>query len=552
MISINITKPKHIPGLQAAFISMDKFNEALINELRSLDSRRYDTDTKTWEIPVKDLQRVINIVTDDKIDIILDKQSATSTKIPADYEFKTTPYDFQLYGVEYGLNHNNFILADQPGLGKTLQASNIASIRHRQVEVKQCLVICCVNSLKFNWESEIKLHTNESCRVLGQKFRKNGNIYIGSTQDKIEDIKTAKEFFLITNIETLRNDDFIKALKKNTNINMLIIDEAHKVSNHTCQQGKNFQKLNYMDYKIALTGTPVVNRPLDVFAVLKVLGIEKSNYSTFKKFYCTYGGFGNYAVTGYKNLNVLKESLSSCMLRRLKADVISLPPKTFKNEYLEMTDKQAKIYEEVRKQLLDNIDLIAESLNPLTQLLRLRQAAGYTGILSSEIQESCKFDRCEEIIDEVLANDEKILILSNWTEITNPLYERLKKYKPVLITGQIKDVDRRNYNDRFQTDPNCNVCIGTIGAVGTGLTFNAASYVVFLDLPWNYANYEQAYSRLERIGQKRNMTIINLLIKNTIDEKILNLVYTKKEYSDILVDNKPLKLDRRLLLDLLN
>lgn len=551
MVTIDIRNPDKLPGLYSAFISMDTFNEILINELRSLDLRKYDTKLKTWEIPVKELKRVIDCITNDKITINLSINKFNKSSIPQDYVFKTTPYDYQLDGIEYGLGHNKFILGDMPGLGKTLQASNIAAIRNKVNNVNQCLVVCCVNSLKFNWLEEIQKHTNMSCRILGTKHRKNGNAYIGSTQDKIYDINNAKEFFLITNIETLRNDDVITAIKRNKNINMLVIDEFHKVTNHTSQQSHNLLKLSYIDYMIALTGTPVINKPLDVFTALKLLGIEKSNYSTFKNFYCEFGGFGNHEVIGYRNLSVLKESLSSCMLRRRKEEVLTLPPKIIQNEFVELTPNQQKIYDNTRQWVLDNIDLIVLNPNPLTQLLRLRQAAGYTGILSSEIQESVKFDRCEDLVEEITQNNEKVILLSNWTSITNPLYERLKKYNPVLITGEIKDTVRSEYNHKFQTDPNCKVCIGTIGAMGVGLTFNAGSYAIFLDLPWNYADYEQACDRLHRIGQKNTVNIVNLIAKNTIDERILELIYTKKDYADMLVDGKTTKMNKDLLLSLI-
>ena len=421
----------------------------------------------------------------------------------------------------------------------TKQSIDIAVARKQLGQVTQCLIICGVNSLKYNWENEIHTHSNESCFILGSRLQKNGKSYIGSVADRISDLKTHKEFFQIFNIECLRNDDFIKELrKKDVDTTMIVFDEFHHCLTPTSAQSRGLQKLTGFKNKIALTGTPIINRPTDVFIALKWLGVENSNFSTFKNYYCTYGGFGGHEITGYKNLGTLRQSLSSCMLRRLKEEELDLPPKIEQTEIIELGYEQQKIYNEVQSQVRDNIDLIINSPNPLTQLLRLRQATGYTGILSSVIKESAKFDRLKTMIDDLVDSNKKCIVFSNWTSITDEILPILSKYKPALITGQINIKERQNEVDRFQNDPRCKVLVGTIGAAGTGLTLTAASYVFFLDLPWTYASYAQASDRAYRIGTTGTVNIISMLAKNTIDERIWNLIHTKKNMSDMLVDGK--------------
>lgn len=547
-----ISTPKKLVGLASCFIVFEKVNLDYITAIKELPNRNYDPKSRIWEVPVDKLPYLVSKFKDTPITIYYDKLDIKQSLIPKDFKFKTKPYSYQLDGVEYGLNHESFILADDQGLGKTKQSLDLAVLRKQLGQVKQCLIICGVNSLKYNWQDEVKIHTDEDVFVLGTRYRKNGNAYTGSTQDKIDDLKNHNEFFLIVNIETLRNEDFVKELRKKSDvINMIIFDEFHHCLTPTSAQSRGLQKLNDFKYKVAMTGTPVMNAPLDVYVALKWLGVENANFSTFRNYYCTFGGFGGHQVTGYKNLDILKQSLSSCMLRRLKEDELDLPPRIEQVEYVELSENQRKIYNEVRQQIRDNIDLIVNSPNPLTQLLRLRQATGDTSILSSTIHESVKLDRLEQLVADITSCGNKCIVFSNWTSMTTPTAERLRKYYPAIITGEVDTYERQEEVKRFQTDPKCKVLIGTIGAAGTGLTLTAASYVFFLDLPWTYANYDQACCRAYRIGTKSTVNIISLNARGTIDDKIWKLIHTKKDMSDFIVDGKIQKLTKEVLLDLI-
>ena len=203
-----------------------------------------------------------------------------------------------------------------------------------------------------------------------------------------------------------------------------------------------------------------------------------------------------------------------------------------------MGSKQRKIYNEVYDDIKKNIDKIISSTNPLSQLIRLRQATGYTGILSSTIEESAKLDRLEEIIEDIVADGEKAIIFSNWTSMTNEVEKRLKKYSPLVITGETSEQLRDLYVRQFQNDSSKKVMIGTIGALGTGLTLTSANNVIFLDEPWNMALREQAEDRAHRIGQNKSVNIYFLLTKGTIDERIHTIVEEKGEISDYIVDKE--------------
>ena len=216
-----------------------------------------------------------------------------------------------------------------------------------------------------------------------------------------------------------------------------------------------------------------------------------------------------------------------------------------------MTPKQSVIYKEVSMEIKSNIDMIKTAPNPLAELIRMRQATGYTGILSSTIQESAKLDRMEELVEDAIQNGHKVVIFSNWTQMTLPIYNRLAvKYSGTYITGEIDSEQRAEHIKKFQEDNNCKFVVGTMGAMGTGLTLTAGTVEIFLDHPWNRALYDQCVDRCHRIGQKNNVTIYNLLCKDTIDERIWQIVNDKGAMSDAIVDGN-LKKNKNEIVDFL-
>lgn len=565
-----------------------EYDRNIVAFMRSRPKRFWNKDTREWILPESDLDILISELSDFEYNIRHEDNKVLSntdskeiqSSIPDWYEFKTKPFQHQIDGVNYGLQHEKFLLADEQGLGKSKTMLDLSQILKRESNIKHTLIIACVNSLKYNWQAEVEKHTNDKGYILGTRYLKNGREIIGSNEDRLSDIKDIGKggqiddyYYIITNIETLRYNKSIKVplktkkngvqrFKKQTvfpivealqeqidagNINMIIADEVHKVKDSSSLQGKAILELD-CDYKVALTGTPVMNQPVDLYTVLNWLGYENHSAFAFKNHYCIMGGFGKHQIVGYKNLPELQSILDKCMLRRLKSDVLDLPEKIYINDYVEMTKAQIKLYDEVRNNLIENIDKIKLSPNPLVQLIRLRQVTGNPSILSSSINDNPKFSRMCEIIEDAIENGGKVLVFSNWTDVIEPAYELVKsmkykkdgkdkRYNPAIYTGQNKDV-REQEKDRFMNDPGCKVLLGTMGAMGTGLTLTAANTVIFLDEPWNRAIKDQCEDRVHRIGTKDSPNIITIMCKGTIDEKINDLVDKKGKMSDVLIDKE--------------
>ena len=554
MILIDIRKSNKLKDSEySAFIKFD-YNSKIVDAIRELPFRYYNPGETEWEVPTNKVEYLINkfkefdIKICGKITIFEDKN--TNIGLPEGFEFKTKPFSHQLEGVEYGLKYDRWFLGDEQGLGKTKQVIDIAIARKLKYGYKHCLIVCGVNTLKWNWVNEILTHSNEYAYILGQKATRDGKIKIGSMSDKLKDLTIIENdkdciqpYFIITNIESFRDKNFADTIKKLCDkgiINMCAADEMHKMKNPTSQQTKGFLKC-LPDCRIGMTGTPLMNSPMDLYVILKWLGYESHAFYSFKQHYCVMGGYGGYEIVGYKNLDQLTAQVREIMLRRLKSEVLDLPEKVYVDDVVEMDGKQAVMYKEVEAGLkADYISGDIDLTNPLSALIRLRQTTGYPGILSETITESAKLDRMEELVENCTSNDEKVLIFSNWTQMTDAICNKLKSegHKVGVITGETPDSSRQEIVDVFQNSSDLKVLVGTIGAMGTGLTLTAATTVIFLDEPWNKALFDQAVDRAHRIGQKNNITIYSIMCKDTIDERIHNLIYKKGAMSDAIIDGK--------------
>lgn len=557
MIKIKIDNPDKLASnvliKKSAFVSFD-YDGRIVDFIKKMGTRIYNPDNRTWEMPINNIVSLCNKFED--IEIIIEgfyedlHKIELENDIPKNIIFKTKPFPHQLDGIRFGLNHDRFLLCDDQGLGKTLQIIDLVECLGDKVQ--KALIICGVNSLKYNWREEVSKHSNEKGYVLGTRYRKNGKEYLGSTKDKINDLSNLPDNkYIITNIETLRlgakkigkyKYDFpiankIKELCNDGTIGLIAFDECHRAKDSTSLQGKAMLEIS-APHMIAMSGTPLMNSPIDLYFPIKWLGYENHSLFEFKRHYCRLGGYNDAEIMGYKNLDELRSLVDTIMLRRLKTEVLDLPDKIEKLEYVEMSSKQSKLYLEIQQNTKTLIHQIRMSNNPLSMLLRLRQVTGWCGIIDESIQESAKMQRMVELVEDIVANNQKAIIFSNWTSITEVAVKLLSRYNPAYITGDVKQEERMNEVDRFQNDERCKVIIGTIGAMGTGLTLTSAQNVIFLDEPWTKALKNQAEDRAHRIGTKGTVSIITLMCKDTIDDRIHDLIEKKGKMSDALIDGK--------------
>lgn len=562
MVNIEVTQPVKLKPTAlsklSAFVSFE-YDSTIISIVKSLGTRVYIPDQKKWEIPESSVPMLLRRLKDYDVTLtgVMQHENKVDFQLPEGFNFKTSPYKHQMEGLMYGLSNDSFLLGDDQGLGKTKQIIDIALCRKAQEGMKHCLIICGINGTKYNWAEEVKIHSNEDSWVLGTRYTKRSPIKVieGGTKEKLEDLENIpSQFFWITNIETLRGGAYKEGKSKNSKyrfpvaekiqelcdkgiIGMVAFDEAHKAKNPDSMQGRALLSIK-APHPIPMSGTFFLNNPLDLYLPLKWAGFETHSYYSYKNHYCVMGGFNGKEIVGYKNLDELRTVMSEVMLRRTKGDVLDLPPKVHVNEYVELSSEQKKLYKEVKDKIIDNLDKIKLHPDPLSEMLRLRQVTGYPGLVSSSYDSSAKIDRMEEIIEDLVESGEKAIIYSQWSEITNYLKNKFRRFNPAYITGEVKAEDRMNEVKRFQEDPNCKIIIGTIGAMGTGLTLTAAQTVIFLDEPWNRGIKDQAEDRAHRIGTRGTVRIITLITKDTIDEGIYNMVQKKGRMADLIIDGK--------------
>ena len=559
MINIIEKKAKKIPGGTSLFITFN-YSPEIVEIVKQCSTANYDKKNRVWEVPCVDLSFLINALSafdDITIETLATKEREENKDIVLN-KFKTTPFDYQAEGIKYGLQHDRFLLLDAPGLGKTLQLIYIAEQLHDTNNLKHCLILCGVNTLKTNWKREIERHSKLSCRILGQKIRKNGGVVAGSVQDRLADLRSPiEEFFIITNIETIRDNDIVKEINNGINdIDMIVLDECHICKNPQSTRGKNLLKLTNAKHRIGATGTVIVNNPLDAYMPLKWIGVENCCYSNFKYFYCNFGGpFGN-QLLGFRNVQVLKDMLEKCSIRRTK-DLLNLPPKNIIHEYVDMNDTQQAFYDKLVAGIADQVDKVdIDTSSVFSMVARLRQATACPSMLTSDDISSSKIERACELVDEIIQNGEKAVIFSLFKETLNVLQDKLKQYNPLLCTGDVKDSTVSENIDKFQSSDDYKVMLCTTAKMGVGITLTAATNAIFVDSTWTQASNLQCEDRIYRIGSNKPVFIYYLWAANTIDEHVKEIVEDKSLVGDYVVDNVvPPQLSERLkaiILDLKN
>ena len=545
MIKLEERQTRKLPGKTSIFVGFE-YKAELVDVMHQVPNAIFHKKDKVWETPLTELSRLITFLQNyDDIDIIMLKDKPKQEdKVYSLLDYKTTPYDYQLDGIQFGLNHDKCLILDQPGLGKTIQCIYIAQERYYKGEIEHCLIVCGLNTLKFNWKKEIEQHSDLSAKILGERINRKGRLVVDGVDTRLQQLKEPiEEFFVITNIETLRDDRILKELNKGANkFDMVIADEIHKMNNVTSAQGKNFSKLK-SKYKIGLTGTFLVNSPLDAYMALKWVDIDRSTATNFKYFYSVYGGrFGNELI-GYKNLEILKDQLSDISIRRTK-DILNLPEKNYIHELLEMDDKQSKFYNNIVEGIIDEVDKVKlDKNNVLALTTRLRQSTSDPSILTTENVKSAKLLRAKELVQEIISQGEKVIVYTTFKQPLYTLAEELKKYKPLVCTGDTKEEEVWKRVDKFQTDNEHYLMLATIQKMGTGITLTKASYVIFIDSAWTRADNEQAEDRIHRIGAKKPCFYYYLWTKDTYDENVRALV-DKKDALSTYINDDELTLDK--------
>lgn len=439
-------------------------------------------------------------------------------------------FEHQKEGVKFLESRSGVILADEMGLGKTMQAI---------VASKGDTLIVCPTTLKTNWAREIEM-------ALGKQSIK---IYSGS---KIEEYSRGVRNFWIINYDVLaKHLDALLALYPET----LILDEAHYIKNNASARSKATLKLcDAISRVYLLTGTPVANRPIEYYNLLKAIKHPIArDYYGFAKRYCgafrqeLKGGRSFLNVSGASNLIELHEKTKDCMLRRTKDKVTNLPPKIRAIVPVEMTADFKKQYATAWQDYLkcfnqtvtaDQFKTLKEYDEKVENTLMARHMIELQKL--KQITSLAKIDRLEEDIKNILEQENKVIIFTQYKETMRQIRVRLIKNRiaSVSIDGETPQSRRQEAVDIFQTNEKVKVFLGNIKACGVGITLTKASIVVFADLDWTVTSHDQAEDRAHRIGQAGTVNVYYYVIKGTVEDKIIELLTKKRETIAQIIEGK--------------
>lgn len=453
-------------------------------------------------------------------------------KIPS--KFNKILRDYQKEGINwfYFLRKYHFagILADDMGLGKTLQS--LVLLEKEKIEGKPSAVIC-PKTLLYNWKSEAEKFTPD-IRAL---------VIDGNPAERLLKIKDVKKYdLIITGYATMKKDSEI--YKKNKiKFNYCILDEAQFIKNHATKNAQIVKKVD-ADYRLALTGTPLENSVSEIWSIFDFLmpGFLGSNRAFVKKFEKPIMKENNAAA-----LNNLRKKIECFMLRRTKKEVLKeLPPKIEQISNCHLEPAQNILYQEilasVKKEIFETVKdkgFNKSRIHILAGLTKLRQVCNHPALLLKEKKygkyESAKLNMFLELLDEIIGNNRKVLVFSQFTTMLDILAEELKKNKIKYNYLSGKTRARQEVVKDFNENENKKVFLISLKAGGTGLNLTSADNVIIFDPWWNPSVENQAIDRTHRIGQKNSVNVYRLITAGTIEEKIMKLKEKKKFLFDSLV-----------------
>ena len=444
---------------------------------------------------------------------------------------KTALFPYQQEGVLFATRAGRSIIADDMGLGKTLQAIAWSVLMQKKLGLEKAIIIC-PTSLKYQWKTEIEKFSDATVTVVEGNAMQRQHLY-----------EKDSNFFKIISYHVAGNDwKYLNEMAPD----IIILDEAQRIKNWRTKISGNIKRLK-STYSLTLTGTPLENNIEELYSLVQFT--DPLLLGTLRNFLVKHQQTDDTGkLLGYTNLNEIGKALSGILLRRNKKEVLKqLPERMDKNLIIPITTQQMEIHEEKK-------DIVAKLVsrwrrtgflsekdrqNLLNSLSIMRMICDSTYILDQETNYQTKLDELFSILEGVISIEgEKMVIFSQWERMTRLIALELNNrgIKFENLHGGVPSKDREALFTNFNTDPDCRIFLST-DAGGVGLNLQSAAYMVNMDIPWNPAVLEQRIARIYRMGQKKNVSIINLVAQGTIEERMLEVLKFKKSIATGIFDN---------------
>ena len=458
------------------------------------------------------------------------------------YKFKTKPYAHQLKALEMSWDKKAFAYFMEMGTGKSKVLIDNISMLYDKGKINGALIIAPKGVYKNWYSSEIPTH-------MPDHIEKEAVLWQAAITKKQQDLldtlfKTGTDLhILLMNVEAFSTKKGVDFAAKflNSHECLMAIDESTTIKNPEAKRTKNIVKLGeHVKYKRILTGSPVTKSPLDLYKQCEFLDtwlLDHSSYYTFRTRYAVmktanFGGRSVQIVSGYKNLGELSDKLKNFSYRVLKDDCLDLPAKTFMKRIVTLTPDQKRLYEQMKKQALAILNgKMTTTVNALTQLMRLQQiTCGYFKADDGTTQEIPN-NRLDELVDVTNEMEGKVVIWAHWqSDVTNIIKALIKEYGVgccVDYYGLTPNEERQDNIKKFQDDPNVRFFIGTPATGGYGITLTAASNMIYYSNGYDLEKRQQSEARIDRIGQTKPMTYVDIMCEGTVDERIVKALRKK-------------------------
>lgn len=470
------------------------------------------------------------------------------------YPVNANLYKHQIRGANMALRAFGALDAKTPGggfgelfemgCGKTLTTIAVAGALYNLGKIDRVLVVA-PTSVCSVWPHDLNQFAT---------FPREARVLLGDKKKRLKALNELENWpfkalrIAVINYESTHREGIFEALAA-YKPDLIVCDESQRIKNPSAAQSKALHKLgDAAPFRMILSGTPVQNNAVDLYSQYRFLdpAVYGANFYAFKNRYCIMGGYGQHQIVGYRNMDELVEKEHSVAYRVTKEECLDLPQQTFINRYVQFTDAEQAIYEQLRKssflELETGENVTATTI--LTMYLRLMQLTG--GFLTADEStrpkqvNTAKLDALADIVDDYVVDAGKKLVIfarfrAEIAAIENLL--RLRKIQYGSIYGDVPMEERGKIVEDFQTNPDTKVFVAQIQTAGLGITLHAASTAVFYSYDYNYANYAQALARIHRIGQRLPVTYIHLVVDGSIDEKILAALENKEDMAKTVVDS---------------
>lgn len=437
---------------------------------------------------------------------------------------------------------NSFALYHDVGCGKTLTATGIIGELVNRGLVRRVLVVAPVSVVGV-WPVEVAKWADYPIRVTP---------LVGSGSRRVDLIKreclSSDPVIVVTNYEAIGRSKNIQDALADYAADLVILDEAHRIKNHTAKQSKAICRLGRKaSYRLVLTGTPVANLALDLFGIYQFLdpSVFGGSFTAFRARYAHTVQLpgGGMMVTGMRRelLGELSEKAHSIAHTVTKEEALDLPDFVDVDIPIIFEPKALKFYEELKRESIAYFSEqdAATAPNILTRLMRLQQATG--GFVNSDNGSyyevsSAKMSALKDVVSDAAG---KVVVFARFTPEIRMITRACEEagLNPVMIDGSVPMSERAQLVESFQNDDSVRVFVAQIQSAGLGITLTAADTAIFYSTGWSLAEYAQARGRVHRIGQNNKVTYIHLVVKDTVDELIVSRLRDKQDIADI-VQNK--------------